>query len=63
MCSNNPKDYRGFWKRLQRQNRRYTTIEFHQFDDCFFLKKCATYGPKRWYETQNYSKRNTYRYI
>ena len=34
MCSNDPKDYWGFWKRLQRQNRRDTTIELHQFYDC-----------------------------
>ena len=35
MCSNNLKDYWGFWKRLQRQNRRDTTIELHQFYDYF----------------------------
>ena len=35
MCSNNHKDYWGFWKRLQRQNRRDTAIKLHQFYDCF----------------------------
>ena len=38
MCSNNPKDYWGFWKRLQRQNRSDTTIELQQFYDCFLTQ-------------------------
>ena len=35
MCSNNPKDYWGFWKRLQRQNLSKSTIELYQFYNCF----------------------------
>ena len=35
MCSNNPKDYRGFWKRLQRQNLSESTIELYRFYNCF----------------------------
>ena len=35
MCSNNPKDYWGFWKCLQRQNLSESTIELHQFYNCF----------------------------
>ena len=35
MCSNNPKDYWGFWKRLQRQNLSESTIELYQFYNCF----------------------------
>ena len=44
MCSNNPKDYWGFWKRLQRQNRRDTTIELHQFYDCFLKQSVPPTG-------------------
>ena len=33
MCSNNPKEYWGFWKRLQRQNLSESTIEL--FYNCF----------------------------
>ena len=44
MCSNNPKDYWGFWKRLQRQNRRDTTIELHQFYDCFLKQRVPPTG-------------------
>ena len=35
MCSNNPKDYWCFWKRLQRQNLSESTIELYQFYNCF----------------------------
>ena len=35
MCSDNPKDYWGFWKRLQRQNLSESTIELYQFYNCF----------------------------
>ena len=35
MCSNNPKYYWGFWKRLQRQNLSESTIELYQFYNCF----------------------------
>ena len=35
MCSNNPKEYWGFWKRLQRQNLSEITIELYQFYNCF----------------------------
>ena len=35
MCSNKPKDYWGFWKRLQRQNLSESTIELYQFYNCF----------------------------
>ena len=44
MCSNNPKDYWGFWKRLQRQNRRDATIELHQFYDCFLKQNVPPTG-------------------
>ena len=44
MCSDNPKDYWGFWKRLQRQNRRDTTIELHQFYDCFLKQSVPPTG-------------------
>ena len=44
MCSNNPKYYWGFWKRLQRQNRRDTTIESHQFYDCFLKQSVPPTG-------------------
>ena len=44
MCSKNPKDYWGFWKRLQRQNRRDTTIELHQFYDCFLKQSVQSTG-------------------
>ena len=44
MCSNNPKDYWGFWKRLQRQNRRDATIELHQFYDCFLKQSVPPTG-------------------
>ena len=35
MCSNNPKDYWGYWKRLQRQNLSESTIKLYQFYNCF----------------------------
>ena len=35
MCSNNSKDYWGFWKRLERQNISESTIELYQFYNCF----------------------------
>ena len=35
MCSNNPKDYWGFWKRLQWQNLSENTIKLYQFYNCF----------------------------
>ena len=38
MCSNNPEDYWGFWKRLQRQNLSESTIELYQFYNCFLLQ-------------------------
>ena len=44
MCSNNPKDYWGFWKRLQRQNRRDTTIELHRFYECFLKQNVPLTG-------------------
>ena len=44
MCSNNPENYWGFWKRLQRQNRRDTTIELHQFYDSFLKQSLQPTG-------------------
>ena len=38
MCSNNPKDYWGFWKRLKRHNLSESTIELYQFYN-YFLKQ------------------------
>ena len=61
MCSNNPKDYWGFWKRLQRQNlsesTNYWTILISQL---FSKTKWATYRSKRKYKIQNYTTKNTY---
>ena len=34
-CPNNAKDYWSFWKSLQRQAVSESTIELHQFYDCF----------------------------
>ena len=59
MCSNNPKDYWGFRKRLQRQNRRDTTIELHQFYDCFLKPTDQNAGMK----LKIIQKRKQYRYI
>ena len=44
MCSYNPKYYWGFWKRLQRQNQPDTTIELHQFYDCFLKRSVPPTG-------------------
>ena len=44
MGSKNPKDYWGFWKRLQRQNRRDATIELHPFYDCFLNQSVPPTG-------------------
>ena len=44
MCSNNPKDYWRFLKRLQRQNLSESTIELYQFYNCFLKQSEPSTG-------------------
>ena len=51
MCSNNQKDYWGFWKRLQRQNLSESTLELYQFYKCFLKQSEPPTGQNAKFKT------------